>query len=354
MLNFIENIVKINLPYFSPFLICVDVGTSNTRIGVKNKGIVLSEPTYIGLNSKTKEFIFFGEEAKTIIGKTPEFVKIIRPVVHGVVSDFDAEVAIMKTFFKKSVHPYLSGYKLIKPAMRAVLAVPHIATEIEEKALEEVFTKIGISQTVVVEKPVATAYGIGINVLSHHPNLIVDMGGGLIEASIISGGGIVAEKTVKNGGDSMNHLITNYVYLKYGVILGEGTCEKLKINLLNFGQDTKTMLVRGKSLENGLPKSVKMKSGDVKEALLNSFMQIIDVIKELIELSPPEIVDEIYDQGIFLTGAMAQAPGIDTYFAQELKIHCHVVEKPQDAGIRGLLALADKQDDLKILAHTKM
>jgi len=354
MFNFIRNLSKIKLPFLSFFNVCFDLGTSNTRIAILEKGVVLREPTYLGLNSKLREYIFFGQEAKTIIGKTPEFVKIIRPVVSGVINDFDAETVLIKKFIEKSVYPYFSGYKLIRPRLSAIAAVPSIATEIEQKAVEEMLTKVGFSSIHIVEKPLVAAAGCGFNLFSHHPHLIVDLGGGLIELAIISGGGIVAERTLKNAGDHMNGVIANYAYLKHGIILGDATCELLKIQLLGFTDTEKTMVVRGKSLENGLPKSVKINSFDIKEALLNSLNQILDAVKELIEVSPPEVVDTIFNRGIVLTGGLANIPKIDLFFSRELKIDAIVMDNPQEATINGLLRLSKNEEDLSKLAIPKI
>ena len=192
----------------------------------------------------------------------------------------------------------------------------------------------------LIEKPLAIATGCGFDVLSHHPVLIVDLGGGLIEIAIVSSGGIVVQKTLKNAGDHMNRLIFNYIHLKHGVILGEATCEELKIKLLDFTNHEKNMTVRGKSLESGLPKSVRVKSSDIREALLANMNQIIDAIKELLELSPPEIIDELLKKGIALSGSMAQVPGIADFIASEVKIDVYSVNQPADITINGLLKLS--------------
>lgn len=325
------------------------MGTTSTRIAHKEKGVVLRESTCLGLNTKTKEYIFFGQEAKTIIGKTPEFVKIIKPVVSGVISDFDAETILIRRFIEKSIFPYLKIYPFLKPRLTAITAVPYVATEIEQKAVEEALYKVGFSQVHLIEKPLANAAGCGFNIQSHHPHLIVDIGGGLIELSIISGGGIVAQKTLKNAGEYMNGQIANYAYLKHGIILGAATCENIKIKLLNFTNHQETIVVRGKSLENGLPKSIKMNSQDIKEALLASFSQVTDAVKELIEISPPEVIDVIFDTGIVLTGAVAQTPGIDKFISQELKIECLTMDSPQDITIHGLTRIARSANELEKL-----
>ncbi|OGK23577.1 hypothetical protein A3A46_04580 [Candidatus Roizmanbacteria bacterium RIFCSPLOWO2_01_FULL_37_13] len=354
MFNFIQSLKKFNLPFLSPFDICFDLGTSNTRIAVKDKGKVLSEPTYVGLNASNKEYIFFGSEAKTIVGKTPEFVKIIRPVISGVISDFDAEVALLHTFMQRAINVYFKKFAIIKPQLRAIASVPFSATEIEQKAVEEVLLKVGFSSLFLIEKPIAAAIGSGINIFYHHPHLLIDAGGGLTELSIVSGGGIVAEKTLKIGGDGMNHTLANYAYLKYGIVLGEATCEHLKIYLLNFNDQNKTFTVRGKSLENGLPKSVRMKSSDVKEALFSNMSQIVDSVKELIEISPPEVVDEVFERGITMMGGLANVEGIDHFLSSELKIDVVVTANPDDAVIKGLLKLSNNYQDLVKLSMPKI
>ncbi|OGK17036.1 hypothetical protein A2774_01250 [Candidatus Roizmanbacteria bacterium RIFCSPHIGHO2_01_FULL_39_12c] len=354
MLNFRQLFNKIKLPFFSTFDVCFDLGTSNTRIGIGEKGIVLIEPSYLGYNTSSKEYIFFGGEAKSIVGKTPDFIKIIRPVINGVISDFDAQFAMLQYFMKKSVNIYLDRYKIVKPQLRAVAAVPNSVTEIEQKAVEEVLYKIGFSQVYLIEKPLASGIGIGLNIFYHHPHLLIDVGGGLIEMSIISGGGIVSKKTLKVAGDNMNLVLANYAYLKYGIVLGDNTCEHLKIYLLNFKQENKTFTVRGKSLETGLPKSVRIKTSDVKEALYGNIYQIVDNVKDLIDISPPEVLDEIYNRGIILTGGVAKAIGLDQFLASELKIDVNSVTDPDDTVIKGLLKLTQNFPDLLKLAMPKI
>lgn len=354
MFNFSQFVEKFKPPFLSTFDVCFDLGTSNTRIAIKDKGKVLSEPTYVGFNTSSKEYIFFGTEAKTIVGKTPEFIKIIRPVIHGVISDFDAEIALLQKFMQRSVSIYFNKFNFIKPQLRAIASVPYSATEIEQRAVEEALLKLGFTSIFLVEKPVAAAIGTGINIFYHHPHLVIDLGGGITELSVVSGGGIVGEKTIKTAGDSMNQTLANYAYLKYGIVLGEPTCEHLKMYLLHFQKENKTFTVRGKSLENGLPKSVRFNSSDVKEALYSSIYQIVDGVKELIDISPPEVVDEIYERGVVMTGAMANISGLDQFLAGELKIDVIASVDPDDSVIKGLLKLSNNQQDLVRLAMPKI
>lgn len=349
MLNLTDIFKKIKLPFFANFEIYFDLGTSITKIAIKDKGVILREPTFLGYNSRIKDYSFIGTEAKTILGKTPEFIKIVRPIVNGVISDFDAQVFLMQKFLERSVYLY-TGNKMIKPMMIGIASVPTTATEIEQKAVKEALLKIGMSQVYLVEKPLATAAGSSVNIFSHEPTLIADLGGGLIELSIVGSSGILSQKTLKNAGDQMNKVIFNYVYLKYGIILGETTCENLKIEIMNFKNTEKIVVTRGKSLENGLPKSVKIKSSDINEALRSNFNQIIDGIKELIESSPPEVVDEVMKKGVILTGGLSRIVGIDKFFEEELKISVYCSDKYEYATINGLMKLTSDVDSFsKIL-----
>ncbi|MGB9883679.1 MAG: rod shape-determining protein [Microgenomates group bacterium] len=341
--NLTNFLSKIKENILTPFEIYFDFGTAITKVAIKDKGIILREPTLLAYNTRISDYIFYGDAAKKIIGKTPDFIKIIKPIQNGVICDFDAQVALTKKYLDKSAYLYLHK-QLIKPLMIAISTVPTIATEIEQKAVQEALSKAGLSSIFLIEKSLATASGCGINVFHHQPNLIIDLGAGLIEISIIGSGGIIAQKTLKNAGDYMNKLIYNYIYLKYGVILGEVTCEQLKTNLLNFKDEEKITSIRGKSLETGLPKTVRIKTSDIKEALIGNFNQIIDTIKELIESSPPEIVDEITEKGIYLTGGLSRIPGIDEFFSKELKSNIIIENNFEYATINGIIKLAQNKD----------
>jgi len=341
------------IPFLSSIQLYFDLGTSNTRIAIKNKGVVLKEPTYLGINAKTKKSIFFGQEAKIILGKTPEFIKIMRPINNGIIFDFDAEVSLLHFFMKKSIAPYFHQGYLIKPPIKALTAFPLIATEIEQKAVEEALNKAGCYSITMIDKPLATAAGCGIDVYTNKPHMIVDMGGGIIEISIVGSGGIVSSKTLKNAGEAMDKIISNYVYLKHGVILGESAGEKLKTTILNFAGEDKLQLIRGKSLETGLPKSVKIKTDEIKEALLTSFSQIGETIKELIEISPPETVEEVFNEGIYLAGGLTGILGIDNYFSEELKTKIIISSSFKEATINGLIELDKKPNMINNLTSFK-
>ncbi len=347
MFHFIKNIAQ-NVPFFTSLPVMFDLGTHTTKIAIRDKGVVLREPTCVGMRIQPKEYIFFGSEAKSIIGKTPDFLSILKPVVNGIVSDFDSEVALLQYYIEKSVTPYTKS-TLIKPPINAIASVPTIATEIEQKAVEEALMKAGCSSVSLIKKPLATAAGAGLDVFFHHPHLIVDFGGGLIEMSIISGGGIVSQKTLKLAGEYMDKVIANYVHLKHGILLGESTCERLKISCLTFEDKEITELVRGKSLENGLPKSVKIRSSELREALSPTFSLITDGIKELLEVSHPEVVDDIFEEGIVLTGKIASLPGLKQMVADELKMKVILPEHAAEATIYGLFEIEKHPKSLQTI-----
>ena len=331
---------------FSRTKIAFDIGTSMTRIGIEDKGIVLREPTFVGQNTRSNELIFYGTDAKEIYGKAPGYIKVIKPIENSIISDFDATVYLVQEFLKKAVYPYYAK-SFIKQGLEAYAVVPTSSTEVEQKALIEALIKAGCHKTHLIEKPLATAYGAGLPIFGHKPIFIIDLGAGTIEATIIIMGGIVASKVLKLGGDHMDKLIYNYLHLKYGLVIGEQTAEHLKIKLYNL-KDQKDMLpTRGKSLENGLPKSVRVTSTDIQEALSVPLNQIVDGVKELIESAPPEIIDGMIKSGVTLAGSLAYIPGIDKYIANDIKIPVNIASKPEDSTILGLMKIMKDEENLK-------
>ncbi len=337
-------IKKLSLGILGNFSIACDLGTSVTRLGIYDKGIVLREPTFIGLNTKTNEYLFFGTEAKEIYGKAPNFINVIKPIEHSIISDFDSTVSLIKHFMGKSVYPFFSGRSFLRSRLSCYSSVLTSSTEVEQKALTEALLKAEMGEVALMEKPLATAAGIDLPIFSKNPFFIVDMGGGSIEIAIIIMGGIVAYKTLKTAGEHMDKLIYNYLHLKNGIVIGEQTAENLKISLFNLTDDNEVMMIRGKSLEDGLPKSIRVKSSDIREALINNLNHIIDAIKELMESIPPEVVDGIVKTGLILTGGIANVKGLDKYIATELKLPVSVPANPQDATILGMLKLQKNKE----------
>lgn len=346
MPGFINSVSRFSSHFIKGLDVVVDLGTSNTRIGILDKGIVLREPSYIGLNTRTNEYLFFGEEAKEICGKAPNFITVTKPIEHAIISDFDSTVLLVKHFMQKGVYPFFANRGLLRSKLSSYSAVPTASTEVEQKAIIESLLKADMSSVAIIERPLATAAGAKLPIYSKNPFFIVDMGGGLIEIAVIIMGGIVGYKSIKFAGEHMDKLIYNYLHLKNGIIIGEQTSELLKIGLFNFTDESTVLTIRGKSLENGLPKSVRVKSNEIHEALINTFNQIIDTIKELIETVPPEIIDGIIRTGITVTGGLANIKGLETFMSNELKIPVSIPENPQDATVTGLLELLKDKDRL--------
>lgn len=341
MSSIVSKLQSISLNILQASRIAVDLGTSLTRLALYKKGIVLREPTFTGYNTRAKEYLFYGKEAKDIYGKSPVFVSVVRPIQQGIIADFDACVYLVSQFMRRAVEPYFQHPLLLRPRMEGFTAVPTSATEVERKAIEESLLKSGFSSCHVFEKSVCAALGAHQPVFSKKPVFVVDIGAGLVEMAIIIMGGIVSAKTLHLGGDHMDRLLKNYLHLKYGLIIGDQTAEQLKIHLLTLEDAKDVMTIRGKSLENGLPKSVRVTTSDVREALVVTINQIIDGIKELIEAAPPETVDGILKAGLTLTGAIAKVPGLDRYIMKEIKLPVIVANNPEDATIRGLEMLMD-------------
>lgn len=346
-MSILAQMKKMTYFFYNNFEVAIDLGTSNTRIAINGKGIVLREPTFVGFDTKNNNYLFFGSEAKEIQGKAPDYIKIIKPIENGIIADFDANVALMLYFLKKAVYPFNSNKRFFKQKLIGYTTVPSSSTEVEQKALKESLLKSGFGEVYLIEKPLATAVGSNYPIFSHKPVFIVDLGGGIIEIAIITLGGIVIQKINKLAGEYLDKLIYNYLHLKYGVIMGEHTAENLKIHLFNFIDEDKILTVRGKSLENRLPKSIRAKSNDIKEALIGHFNQIVDMIKEVLEATPPEIIDEIIKYGVVLTGGLANIKGIDRFFIRELKIPVIIQELPQESTIKGLLKLMNDKEKLK-------
>jgi rod shape-determining protein MreB and related proteins len=335
------------MPSFSAHTkVGLDIGTAFTRIAIHEKGIVLREPTFVGHNVRTGQALFLGEEAKQIYGKAPEFIKIIKPFENSIISDFDATVSLVQAFLKKAVYPYYHA-SFIRKGLAAYAPVPTSSTEVEQKALQEALIKAGFQEAYLVDKPVVTAIGAGYDVFSNKPVFVIDLGAGSVEMAIIIMGGIVSSRVLKIGGDHMDKLIYNYLHLKYGLIVGEQTAELLKNDLYALNDSKEVKAVRGKSLENGLPKSVRVSAADIREALSVPLNRIIDGIKELIESAPPEIIDGMIRSGAVLTGSLAKVPDIDQFIMREVKMPVVVAKDPEDATIRGIASLFNDPEHMK-------
>ncbi len=336
MFNNIRKIFK----NFKPSLISIplfafDLGSSQIRINISERGTIRI-PTIITYHVHKKEYLFYGKEAKNLIGKLPKEIEIINPIKKGVIQDFDALLSLLNFVFEEEIFKSWKELKFKLPLSQAITSVPYFSTEIEQRASFELLKKIGFNKVFLVFNLVAAGYGLFEEFSEISPRIIVDLGAGKTEAGVVSRGGIVLCKKTEVAGDYLDAKIRNYLYIKYGLVIGFNTAEKIKIDLLNFEGENKEKVIKGKSLETGLPKQIRVNSNEIRESLLPYFYQLIDLIKSLIEEAPPEILEEVVNNGIYLTGGLAKIPGIQKLFFEELKVKTYVLESKENSLIKGL------------------
>lgn len=324
----------------------IDLGTANTVVHVKGRGIVLQEPSVVALDRETRAILAVGEEAKQMIGRTPGNIIAIRPMKDGVIADFDVTQAMLKYFIKKA-HPR----GLVKP--RIVIGVPSGVTEVERRAVIEAALQAGAREAYPIEEPMAAAIGAGLPVHEPTGNMVVDIGGGTTEVGIISLGGIVTCRSIRVAGDEMDESIINYVKRTYNLMIGERTAEEVKIKIgsaypINDGE---TMEVRGRDLVTGLPKTLKITAEEVRKALAEPVAAIIDAIKVTLEKTPPELAADIMDRGIVLTGGGSMLRGLDRLVSEQTGMPVHIAEEPLLCVVRGTSKVLEDIGILRRLAQ---
>ncbi|MDO8452132.1 MAG: rod shape-determining protein [bacterium] len=318
----------------------IDLGTANTLVWVKGKGIIIREPSVVARHRKSKEILAIGTAAKKMEGRTPQSIETVRPLKDGVIADFDATEAMLSHFIKE-VHAVPEGARRIGipkvPRPRVVIGIPSGVTEVERRAVQEAALASGARKAYLIEEPMAAAIGAGLPVEEPGGILIVDIGGGTTEIAVISLGGIVLNKGIRVAGDEMDEAIISYLRMRYSILLGLSTAEDIKkeIGSASPQKNERYYVVRGRDLESGLPKSVKISSVDAREALVPTVQQITSRIAEALEESPPELVSDIIDKGIVLAGGGALIPGLDRAISEAVKIPVFVCEDPLTAVVRG-------------------
>lgn len=323
----------------------IDLGTANTLVYVLGKGIVIREPSAVARHKKTKEILAIGSAAKRMIGKTPAMIESVRPLKDGVIADFDATEAMLSHYVRRVHESDTLIPKLPRP--RIVIGIPSGVTEVERRAVADAAISAGARKAFLVEEPMAAAIGAGLKVEEPNGHFIVDIGGGTTEIAIISLGGIVMGNSVRIAGDEMDDAIINYFRLKYSILLGQPTAERIKHTIGSVGnkKDEKEQfaVVRGRDLETGLPKSIKISSNEVREALAPIVQEIVTHIKDTLEEAPPELVSDIMERGIVLAGGGALISGIDTMIAEATKTDVHVADDAITCVARGCgVLLEDK------------
>jgi rod shape-determining protein MreB len=313
----------------------IDLGTANTLVWVAGKGIVIREPSVVARNKKTKEILAIGSSAKRMLGRAPSTIETVRPLRDGVIADFDATSAMLSYYIKK-VHE--SGTVIPKiPKPRVVIGIPSGVTEVERRAVADAAVTSGAREAHLVEEPMAAAVGAELPVENPEGLFVVDIGGGTAEIAVISLGGIVTGRSIRIAGDEMNEAIVNYVRLKYSLLLGEPTAEEVKINIGTCVpvKKEKFTVVRGRDLEKGLPKSIKLSSTEIREALSPTIQEIVGNIVDTLEETPPELVSDIMGKGIVMAGGGSMLPGIDQVVSEATKMPVIVADDPLTCVVRG-------------------
>ncbi len=315
----------------------IDLGTANTLVFIKGKGVMIREPSVVAMHKKSKKVIAVGLEAKKMLGRAPINISVVRPLRDGVISDFDATAAMLSHYIKE-VHSTPGVFPKI-PKPKVVVGIPSGVTEVERRAVAGAAIAAGARKVYLIEEPMAAAIGIGLPIDESHGSIIVDIGGGTTEIAVVSLGGVVVNKSIRVAGDELDEAIISYVRLKYNVLIGQPTAEEVKLTIGNahHGEKSEEMyaVIRGRDLETGLPKSLKVSSSEIREALMPVVQQIIEAIKDLIEETPPELVSDILNRGIALAGGGALLKNIDRAVSEATKMPVWVAEEPLTAVVRG-------------------
>ena len=323
----------------------IDLGTANTLVTVRNRGIVISEPSVVAMDTRSKRVLAIGAEAKRMVGRTPASIVAIRPLRDGVISDFDVTEQMIRYFINK-VH---DRYARI-PRPRVLVGIPSGVTEVEKRAVRDATINAGARWARLIEEPMAAAIGAGLPVSEPSGSLIVDIGGGTTEVAVVSLGGIVVSRSIRIGGDEMDTDLVSFARREYNLLMGERTAEEIKIAVGSaYPQDKaeRTVTFRGRDLLTGLPRSVEVGGDQIREALEPSIAQIVDAIKETIEETPPELVADIMDQGIVLAGGGALLGGLDRRVAEATQMPVHVADDPLTCVVRGTGRVLEDLDTLE-------
>ena len=326
----------------------IDLGTANTLVYMKGRGIIIREPSVVAVDARTDELRVrcVGHEAKAIIGAAPNSILAVRPLKDGVIADFDITAAMLQSFIRQACGSRL----FVRP--RVVICVPCGVTDVERRAVRQAAAKAGARQVTVIEEPMAAAIGAGLPTAEPVGSMIVDIGGGTAEVAVISLSGIVASRSVRCAGDALDQSITSFIKRKYNLLVGERTAEQIKLEIGSAcppdPTDTEhgetTMEIKGRNLVDGLPKDILIRSEEVREAMNENLMRIVEAIKDTLECTPPELSSDIIDRGIMLSGGGALLRGLDTLIQNETGIEVHIAEAPLDCVALGAGAVLDHPD----------
>jgi len=330
----------------------IDLGTANTLVYVRGKGIVINEPSIVAINQKTGKILAIGNEARKMVGRTPGYIVVSRPLVSGVVSDFEVTEQMLKYFIDK-VHK--ESFALL-PRPRVVIGIPSGVTEVERRAVEDATYNSGAREVYLIEEPMAAAIGARLPVQDAIANVIVDIGGGTTEVAVISMGGIIASRSLRVAGDKLNEDIIRYLREERNLLIGDATAENLKLLLGSAGALEEEMdgTVRGRDLVSGLPKEIAIDSMELREGTQRSVKSIVTAIKTTIEETPPELIADLINRQVYLAGGGALLRGLDKLIAKETKLSVTIVDDPLTAVVRGCGMVLESVEQLRsILVSTE-
>ena len=332
--------------------IAIDLGTANSLVYVKGRGIVIQEPSVVAINQKTGKILAIGEEAKKMVGRTPTHIVTTRPLVKGVISDFEVTEQMLRYFIQKAAQRKF----IISPGPRVIVGIPFEITEVEKKAVRDATLQAGAREVFLIDEPMAGAIGARLAVQEAGGNFIVDIGGGTTEIAVLSLGGVVYAKSLRYAGDKLNEDIINFAQDEYKLLIGERTAESVKIGIgsADVLKEKKQMPLRGRNLVTGLPEEIMIGDDDIRKAMDRSIRQIIAEIKIAIEETPPELLADIMHRGIYLTGGGALLRELDVLITKETKIPARIVEDPLTAVVRGAGLVLENLDELRdVLVETE-
>ena len=309
----------------------IDLGTANTLVCIKGKGIVMREPSVVAVEVRSDAVRAVGTEAKEMIGRTPGSIVAVRPLKDGVIADFDVTAAMLKKFIRGALKGALFA------RARVMICIPSGVTEVESRAVHDAAVQAGAREVDLIEEPMAAAIGAGLPVFEATGSMVVDIGGGTAEVAVISLGDIVTKQSARVAGDHMDEAIITYVRKKYNLLIGERTAEQIKIRIGSAYEyeDEGSMEIRGRNLVDGLPKNVEITAAEIREALSDPLNSIIDAVRSTLEKTPPELAADVIDRGIMLTGGGALLRGLDKLMAEETGMPVHVADNPLDCVVEG-------------------
>lgn len=308
----------------------IDLGTANIVMTMGSKGVVLSEPSVIAYNTRTERVLAVGKEAYEMIGKNPDYIAVVRPISAGVISDDDLAHSMIREFILK-----VSGHQLLKP--RIVICVPSFITDIESRAVVEAAKSAGSRQVYLIQEPIAAMIGAGVNIAKARGHMIVDIGGGTTDIAIVSMNGIVTSHSIKTAGNAIDKSIIKYIQHKYKLLIGERMAERVKIELCNLydPNDEITMAVKGRGLLKGLPSQIQLSETELFEAIEDDTFAIMEAIRKVLEDAPPELVGDIYDNGLLLTGGGALLGGLTQLIKRTLGVNCNIAKDAVNCVAKG-------------------